>query len=121
MSYSDFFILLFLNITFLFIWFNTTFVYEYCKLFGFSKFFKEYEKTPPDVMLPQYLYSVKDKIARDNALFLFLIKLITCVFCLGFWSSLILCACILHIHHTPILYILTLLIYGHLKRLYNFS
>jgi hypothetical protein len=44
MSYSDFFIILFLNITFLFIWFNTTFVYEYCKLFGFSNLFKEYEK-----------------------------------------------------------------------------
>ena len=121
MSYSEFFIILFLNVTFLFIWFNTTFVYEYGKLFGFSRFFKKYEKTSPDTMLPQYFYSIKEDISRGNSIILFFVKLTTCVFCLGFWSSLALCSYISHTYFTPIIYILTLLIYGHLKKLYNFS
>lgn len=118
MVINDFFIALTLNCMLLFVWFNTTAFYDYLKLFGVSEFFKEYEKTPPSVTYPQYLYENKESIS-SNRVIKFLIKLTTCVFCLNFWTTLCICAYYNAYAYIPLVYICTLLIYGTLKRLYD--
>jgi hypothetical protein len=118
MGINDFFIALTLNCMLLFVWFNTTAFYDYLKLFGANKFFKEYEKTPPTVTYPQFLYQNKETLS-DNRIIKFLIKLITCVFCLNFWTTLCICTYYNAHSYIPLVYICTLLIHGTLKRLYD--
>lgn len=118
MGVIDFFIGLALNCMLLFVWFNTTAFYDYLKLLGVSGFFKEYEKTPPSVMYPQFLYENKEKIS-NNILIKFCIKLITCVFCLNFWTSTIICLYFEAYNFIPVLYVSTLYVYGGLKKLYD--
>jgi len=118
MGVIDFFIALALNSMLLFVWFNTTAFYDYLKLFGFGGFFKEYEKTPPNVMYPQYLYENKEKIS-NNPIIRFCIKLITCVFCLNFWTSVGICTYSETYSLIPLLYVCTLFIYGGLKKIYD--
>lgn len=118
MGVIDFFIALTLNCMLLFVWFNTTAFYDYLKLLGFNSFFKEYEKTPLSVMYTQYLYDNKDKITASRV-GRFCLKLITCVFCLNFWTTLSICVFYSVYTYIPILYIATLLVYGVLKKIYE--
>lgn len=118
MGVNEFFIAVTLNCMILFVWFNTTAFYDYLKLLGINNFFKEYEKTPPSVTYPQYLYENKDKLSNNRAC-KFLIKLITCVFCLNFWTTLSICIYFNAYVMVPLIYICTLLVYGTLKRLYD--
>ena len=117
MSCSDFFFILPANITVLFVWFNTTFVYDYSKLFGLNSLFKEYEKTPPDMMLPVYLYMNRERLSKGNRVLYFVIKLTTCVFCLGFWTSCIFCVSLSQMTMIPLIYITTLIVYGIITKL----
>jgi hypothetical protein len=121
MANSYFFIAVFLNTMLLFIWFNTTAFYDYLKLIEIKKLFIEYEKTPPTVTYPQFLFSNKEALSNKNRVILFLIKLITCVFCLNFWTTLTVCGIFDFLMYFPVLYVATLLLYGCLKKLYNFD
>jgi len=120
MDIYGFFGVIFLNCMLLFLWFNTTAFYEYFKILGGASFFEDYEKTPPNITYPEYLFLNREKITKNKG-GVFLIKLITCVFCLNFWTTLVLCTLLLSVYFIPGVYINTLFIYGVLKKLYNFS
>jgi hypothetical protein len=105
-------------LTVMFSWFNTSVVYEYGKLFGLGRYFKDYESVP-NLTLPQYLYVKKEKITNGNILGIFYIKLITCPVCLGFWLCLGGTYFLSNFLMVFPLYITTLFLYGLLNKLFT--
>lgn len=91
----------------MFVWFKTDFFIEYSKLLKLSKLFKiqkwsEYRNINPKI---SYLEFIRIKHSS------FLIKIITCEYCLLFWLVLISCLFMKNIIWTPFIYVMSLLIY----------
>ena len=73
-------------ITIMIIWFKTNAFVEYCSLFNLKKLLLGYGQDSSSLTFPQYLY-IKSRTFFTNSVFQFLIALITCPVCLGFWLS----------------------------------
>lgn len=75
---------------FLIIWFQTDWIYHYCKLFkifkNFQNSFAEFISNDPDSYFPDYLSQRLTK--ADNLVLDFISNLITCPFCVTFWLCL---------------------------------
>lgn len=108
------FILSSLIATIFLIWFNSDFIIEYGTVFGLSKFFKiqEYKEKQREIPIP-LAYPLFLKMKYDN----FFIKLITCPICLSVWLSAILGAYFLSWSFIPVICILSLIIYGLIRKL----
>jgi len=95
--------------TILIIWFKTDAFVEYCSVLGI--------KIPTNVTTltyPQFLYVTykNEKTIRS-----FIIKIITCPYCLNFWLCIFIGTPFLTIFAVPLLYICTIFIYLLLERL----
>ena len=92
----------------LLIWFKSSAFVEYAKLFGVQLYFSipDFEKKQESDAELTYLDYLA--IEYDS----FFIKLITCVMCLGFWITLIVCISVEEIKNIPIYYVGSLIIYG---------
>lgn len=99
-----------LIVTIMIIWFNSGAFPAYCKLFGFYKLLLGYDKNSDGLTFPQYLY-IKSRSVFKCSICKFIIELITCPLCLGFWLS-VLGAC-LFLHYTliPVVYLTVLISY----------
>lgn len=75
-----------LVITIMIVWFKTNAFVEYCNLFNLKVFLLGYGQDSNSLTFPQYLY-IKSRTSFSNSVILFLIALITCPVCLGFWLS----------------------------------
>jgi hypothetical protein len=77
-----------LVITIMIVWFKTNAFVEYCSLFNFKKLLFGYDSGSDNLTFPQYLY-IKSRTLFSSSIFRFLVALITCPLCLGFWLSVI--------------------------------
>lgn len=113
MLFIDFFITITTVTAVLFLWFNTHVFYEYCKLLGLGKYFIKFEKQPPEITFPQYLFIKRNEISKNNRVILFFLKLISCPLCLGFWISVCMCMCttLTALYILPV-YIVSVFFYG---------
>lgn len=94
----------------LIVWFKTDAFIEYCKLLGLEKILLGYDSTDQQLTFPQYLY-VKRLILTNNKIIHFIIKLITCPLCIGFWLSFLFGGLLLPFLFIPLLYICSLFVY----------
>jgi len=94
-------------VTALFVWFETTAFEEYAKILGGSKFFliEDYEKKKELDPELTYLYYLS---LNHNS---FLTRMITCVYCLGFWMTVVFCLLAKSFVLIPTCYIFSLLVY----------
>jgi len=98
----------------LFIWFESTAFFEYCKLFGIYRPLKGYNKHRKiGITYPQHLFLLKIK----NPLLSFIIKLISCPVCLTLWLSFIAAFFAHTFAYTALIYITSLILYWTLGRL----
>jgi hypothetical protein len=96
-----------LNIMILLIWFKTDAFLEYMSLFRIKgltkiKHFEEYKKINPTI---SYLNFIKIKFPN------FFTKLITCPYCLSFWTALGICFLFNNILFLPLYYIGSIFVY----------
>ena len=107
-------------VLFLIIWFQTDWIYHYCKLFGiFKKFqssFTDYIAKEPDSYFPDYLNHQLIKV--NYPILDFVASLLNCPFCLTFW----LCLASVYPFHLDIIsiapvYVLSLVTFLGIKRL----
>ena len=75
-----------LVITIMIVWFKTNAFVEYCNLFNLKILLLGYGQDTNSLTFPQYLY-IKSRTFFTNSIVHFLIALITCPVCLGFWLS----------------------------------
>ena len=101
--------------TILLVWFKSDAVVEYGKLFSLSRWLKlkEYEEKRLSESF-ELSYPLFLRITHEG----FIFKLITCPICLAFWLAVIASLFIIP-HFLPIVYILSLFIYGIIIRLLN--
>lgn len=99
-----------LLVTIMIVWFKSSAFPAYCKLFGFRKILLGYDKNSDNLTFTQYLY-IKSRTVFKCSICAFIIELITCPLCLGFWLS-VLGAC-LFLHYTliPTVYLTVLISY----------
>lgn len=115
--------LLFINlvcivVSILFIWNKTDAFISYCELLGWFKTTINNYNLTSNLSFPQFLY-VTYKHSMKNKLTLFSLKLITCPICLGLWLSSILCLLTGVFAYTLIVFILSVILYSILERLYS--
>ena len=76
------------NSLILIIWFKTDWIYHYCKLLGIFKNFQtrysEHIITNPESYFPDYINGIDPETNRALS---FLLGLVSCPFCVGFWLS----------------------------------
>lgn len=86
----------------MFIWFETNAFYEYLK---FLPFLRAYEKKKSLYGNPRYSEFLA--INHDN----FISKLLSCPYCLGFWTSLVFCFILCPLVMLPVVYFCSLVLY----------
>jgi hypothetical protein len=91
------------NISILLIWFKTDAFVEYCKLLKIK-----IPLNTTNTTYPQFLYLT---YKNEKTLRSFVIKLITCPVCLGFWLSVLTGILFADIFSIPILFIATITYY----------
>ena len=100
----------------LYIWFETDALVSYLRFFfGDTYYFslEDYEKHRKGALEPlEYLDFLR--IEHPDS---FLISLITCPSCLGVWLTAIFCLLVGDVHHFPIVYLFSILVYLLLRRL----
>jgi hypothetical protein len=101
--------------TILLVWFKSNAFVEYGKLLGLGRWLKlkEYEEKRLSESF-ELSYPLFLRMTYDN----FIFKLITCPLCISLWLSSVLCLFV-NIYLIPIVYILSLFIYGVIIRLLN--
>jgi hypothetical protein len=116
-------ILVFINtvcliVAILVVWFQSNAFVEYCKLFGLKKILLGYEDDTNNLTFPYFLL-IKKNILFQCSICKFLIMLITCPICLGFWLSIVGACLTFSILYTPVYYITSLFVYFLLTRILN--
>lgn len=96
----------------LFIWFDTTAILEYGKLFGLSKLFKlnaylKFIESNPKVSYFSFMRKYYDN---------FFVRLITCPPCFNFWIVFTICAIYKDFLVYPLIYVISYTIYIFLKK-----
>lgn len=104
----------------LIVWLKTDGIIEWAKIFGLKKLLKIDEYY--DYKIEQYLnsehpmevsYPLFLKMTNNN----FLTRLLSCPLCLGFWLSVLGCAIISNLIAIPIIYVVSMLLYGAILKL----
>ena len=100
---------IFSNTTFLVVWFLTNAYYEYfSKILPFL--FKSYE-----IYIKENKFIYYSNYLENNNIFFS--KMLSCPFCIGFWSSIIFCIIYKVIFYICVIYIASLLMYFFIKQL----
>lgn len=102
--------------TLLLVWFKSDAFVEYGKLLGLNRLLEldKYEEKRSSESF-ELTYPMFLRITHDN----FIFKLITCPLCISFWLSLILCLSFVNFYFIPVVYIVSLFIYGVITKLLN--
>jgi len=119
MSLFDFFNVTCSIVFVLYIWFDTTAFFDYCKLLGIRSFYEGYESSPPNLTYTQYLFLHRVRLSKNIPFLFFLIKLITCPICTCVWLSLIACSIAGVFIYTPLHFCLSLTLYTFLHKYTN--
>jgi len=106
MQLFNFFIYISLNSTFLFLIYNTNFIYEYFKLFKFDriKIFKEYIDY---IYKNNFINFIPFLSLKNN----FFYKLISCPLCLNFWLSMTISIILGNVIYIGIIYMVSIIIF----------
>jgi hypothetical protein len=98
----------FFNTTLLVVWFLTNAYYEYLNIV-IPFIFKDYKSY---ISSNRYIYYTEYLESKDG----FIYKLLSCPFCLGFWSSVFSSAIYNSLEYVCVIYIISLMIYFIIKQ-----
>ena len=98
----------------LLVWLKTDALIEWGRVFGLSKILKsdEYYKYKIEKMLSSTPFDITYPVFLKLNYNTFFTRLISCPMCLSFWLSVLGCIVISNLIAIPIVYILSLIIYG---------
>lgn len=113
----EFFYLIFWNVLISVVWFRTDWFVYYTQLFGIGETLRlrytSFVNKNPNSYFPDFLY--KMSLQSSNRFKKFFLKMISCVMCLIFWTSLIGALWVDNIVLTAPLYIISLFMFLQIK------
>jgi hypothetical protein len=100
----------------MYVWFETTALYDYSKLLNIKFLYQGYDKAPLNLTYTQYLYIERNTIAKNSKLLYFFIKLITCPICTCTWLSIFSSFFSSSIVYSPIYFITSIILFTFLRK-----